>query len=245
MLWFSLWHFPRRYEGSEPAFVQSVDHDLTLFFDQNAEAIQQEVIAYWSSTELSPYFHQRMVSKKDGYKTLSLRWWSIEFYKNQCAFPILSEWLRNRPDVLTLSINVLEPRTRISPHMGDTNGVVRGHFGIQIPEGLPKCGIRVKRETKAWKDKAWLWFTDAYEHETWNESETSRIVLLMDVIKPVFRTEKRRICAHVMMSQFLQKRQENWAWFQKVPPRILRVLARILMPLVYVRIWMLNFFKTY
>lgn len=245
MLWFSLWHFPKSYKGIEPAFVDLLDDDINAFFSQNADSIQQEVLKFWKSKEISPYFNKQMVSEQNGYKTLSLRWWSIEFYQNQAALPLLSKWMSKRSDVLTLSINVLESKTQILPHMGDTNAIVRGHYGIQIPESLPACGIRVRNDLKSWKNNAWLWFTDAHEHETWNNSDQTRIVLLMDVLKPEYYKNKRYVCATVMTSQFIQKRMEKWSWIKHLPPLIIRFMARALLPLVMIRIWMLNFFKKY
>lgn len=245
MLWFSLWHFPENYRGPESAFPRFHDRELTSFFDQQAEAIQRELLEFLDTKDATPYFHKRMVSKSEGYKTFSLRWWSIEFFENQKDFPILTQWLRKRPDVLTLSINILEPKTRILPHMGDTNAVIRGHYGITIPEGLPRCGIRVLNEERSWKNQEWLWFTDAHEHETWNESNTRRIVLLMDVLRPEYRKAKGKICATVMASQFIQKRREKWNFIHRMDPRSLKRLARMLLPLVYARILMLNFIKKY
>ena len=244
-LWFSLWSFPAPYEGNEPAYVDEINITCTEAFTVQFDSIRKEVHAFLAQRETKPYFKQSMVAHGKGYHTLSLAWWGIQFNKNQEDLPVLSSILKCHPELLTLSINVLDSNSRILPHMGDTNAIYRGHFGISIPATLPQAGIRVKEAEQSWKEGHFIWFMDAYTHETWNQTGQARIVLLVDVLRPEFRKQKKRICATVMTSLFLQKRIEKYSFFQRNQRWIVNCMAPILIPLVRFRIAWINFIRKY
>ena len=142
----------------------------TEAFTAQFDAIQKEVRTFLSKRETTPYFNQSMVLHGKGYHTLSLAWWGIQFHKNQRELPVLSSILKDYPALLSLSINVLDANSRILPHMGDTNAIYRGHFGISIPSTLPQAGIRVMEADHSWEEGHFVWFMDAYPHETWNNT---------------------------------------------------------------------------
>ena len=244
-LWYSLWSFPAPYEGNEPAYVDEKDMACSKAFTAQFDAIQKEVRTFLTKRETSPYFNQSMVLHGKGYHTLSLAWWGIQFHKNQRELPVLSSILKDHSELLTLSINVLDANSRILPHMGDTNAIYRGHFGISIPSTIPQAGIRVKEAEQSWKEGHFVWFMDAYPHETWNHTGQARIVLLVDFLRPEFSNQKKRICATVMTSLFLQKRIEKYAFFQRNQRWIVNYLAPILIPIVQFRIAWINFTRKY
>jgi len=88
----------------------------------------------------------------------------------------------------TVMFSILEPHTRIPPHTGSTN--IRGtvHLPLIVPEG---CAFRVGGETRAWEEgKAWV-FDDTIEHEAWNDSDQTRVILIFDCWNP-YLTEIER-----------------------------------------------------
>lgn len=44
-----------------------------------------------------------------------------------------------------------------------------------------RCGIRVAKEKRQWKEGEFLAFDDSFEHEAWNKSSIVRVVLLLDI----------------------------------------------------------------
>jgi hypothetical protein len=86
---------------------------------------------------------------------------------------------------------------------------------------------------------------DAFPHETWNHTGQARIVLLVDVLRPEFSNQKKRICATVMTSLFLQKRIEKYAFFKRNQRWIVNYLAPMLVPIVQFRIAWINFTRKY
>lgn len=99
------------------------------------------------------------------------------------------EWCPNTFDILKEIKNItiagfsnLNPGTKIHPHIGYTTEVLRCHMGIIVPEG--DCCLQVKNETKKWEEGKCFVFDDTVEHSAWNNTESNRVVLLIDVLRP-------------------------------------------------------------
>jgi aspartyl/asparaginyl beta-hydroxylase (cupin superfamily) len=76
----------------------------------------------------------------------------------------------------------MSPGSRIAPHRGPTNVRLRCHLGILVPEG--DCGLRVDNEIRRWDEGKCLVFNDHLKHETWNNTSSDRVVLVIDLWHP-------------------------------------------------------------
>jgi aspartyl/asparaginyl beta-hydroxylase (cupin superfamily) len=84
--------------------------------------------------------------------------------------------------------SVLQPRTRLPAHTGTTNTRSIVHLPLIIPE---RCGFRVGSQVRAWEaGKAWV-FDDTLEHEAWNDSDQTRIILIFDIWNPLLTDAER------------------------------------------------------
>lgn len=77
--------------------------------------------------------------------------------------------------------SALAPGTVIQPHCGPINMRLRCHLGLSIPDD---CGIRVGDQTRKWEEGKCLIFDDSFEHASWNHSDRTRFVLLIDFAHP-------------------------------------------------------------
>ena len=91
------------------------------------------------------------------------------------------------PSVL---FSLLQPGTHIPPH----NGLVNTRLIVHLPLIVPgKCRFRVGNETRLWQaGHAWL-FDDTIEHEAWNDTDQTRVILLFDVWRPELALEERNL----------------------------------------------------
>lgn len=90
----------------------------------------------------------------------------------------LCELPRRSPSVL---FSLLKPGAHIPAHCGLANIRLIGHLPVITPPG---CFLRVGNETREWtQGKAWL-FDDSIEHEAWNRSNETRVILLFEVWRP-------------------------------------------------------------
>lgn len=90
------------------------------------------------------------------------------------------------PEVL---FSVFTPGTQLLPHRGVTNTRLVGHLPLIVPED---CALRVGGEVHAWQEGRVVVFDDTYEHEAWNRSSRTRVILIFDLWHPAL-TEVERL----------------------------------------------------
>jgi aspartyl/asparaginyl beta-hydroxylase (cupin superfamily) len=95
-------------------------------------------------------------------------------------------WVKNRsPSVL---FSLLRPGAHIPPHTGEVNTRLICHLPLIVP---PDCSLRVGNETRqVVEGKAWV-FDDTIEHEAWNGSRETRVILLFEIWRPELSAEER------------------------------------------------------
>jgi aspartate beta-hydroxylase len=77
--------------------------------------------------------------------------------------------------------SVLRPGTHILPHRGVTNTRLVTHLPLIVP---PDCAIKVGGELHEWKEGRCVTFDDTFEHEAWNRSDRTRVVVILDSWNP-------------------------------------------------------------
>lgn len=91
-------------------------------------------------------------------------------------------------------VSVLGPGARIPPHRDSGNQLLTCHFGLVVP---PDCGLRVGGDARTWQEGRCLIFDTSYEHEAWNHSDRTRIILLIDFWHPELTEAERRFLGKV------------------------------------------------
>jgi hypothetical protein len=95
----------------------------------------------------------------------------------------------------TAFFSLLEPRTHIPPHTGVTNTRLVVHLPLIVPEG---CRFRVGNDVRDWQqDEAWV-FDDTIEHEAWNDSDRTRVILIFDVWNPYMTPAERSLISPLL-----------------------------------------------
>ena len=96
------------------------------------------------------------------------------------------------PSVL---FSLLRPGAHIHPHNGQINARLICHLPLIVPEG---CRLRVGAEIRPWVTGETLIFDDSIEHEAWNDSAETRVVLLFEVWKPELNDAERAAVAMLL-----------------------------------------------
>ena len=134
--------------------------------------------------------------------------WGVYFLHNQgervqrhCdALPLTAAALDCVPMVSipgrgpTAFLSRLRPGTHIPPHHGATNTRLICHLPLVIPDD---CAIRVGNDTRHWRLGELIVFDDTMEHEAWNRSDQTRIVLIFDVWNPFLTAAERELVTAV------------------------------------------------
>ncbi len=86
--------------------------------------------------------------------------------------------------------SILKPGAHIPAHTGVTNTRAIIHLPLVVPDG---CRFRVGGETRVWREGEAFAFDDTIEHEAWNDSAESRIVLIFDVWNPHLSADEQAL----------------------------------------------------
>lgn len=241
--WYSIYDFSFDYKGIEPSFIKPDEFDWASELKANGPLIKDELFNYLSKHDLKSYFASSMVSRNNSWRTISLKTWSIELFKNQKEFPITNALIKKYPQIISASFNLLEPNSKILPHCGDTNAIYRCHLGLEIPEGLPNCGFKVRDENRAWENNEWIIFMDAYNHEAFNNSTKERYIFLLDVLRDDFSSQKKQVCATVLSSLFIQKWTGRLGLNLTKHPFFVKVITKLLIPFARLSVYLANLLK--
>ncbi|MBS1647963.1 MAG: aspartyl/asparaginyl beta-hydroxylase domain-containing protein [Bacteroidetes bacterium] len=220
-LWFSL-YTNKKYRGHEKPYVDVSAITGIKELEQNDHLLLSELNTYLKKQTLHSHFNTMMVEKPEVWKVQGLRGWGLERYEKQIYFPETMRLLNAIPNVTSISINLIEPHSKVKPHSGDTNAIIRCHLGLKIP---PDCGLRVNEETTTWQEGKVLGFIDAFEHEAWNNSGETRIIILFDILKPEYLRKKRWICATVRTAFFIQRLGNFFPGLYKIERGFLKIVA--------------------
>jgi aspartate beta-hydroxylase len=90
----------------------------------------------------------------------------------------LSRVREHGPEIL---FSVFTAGTHLLPHRGVTNTRVVGHLPLIVPAD---CALNVGGEIHEWREGRVVVFDDTYEHEAWNRSVETRVVLIFDLWNP-------------------------------------------------------------
>lgn len=138
-----------------------------------------------------PGFHEIVadvgtITQDRGWKTFVLTGYGLRSPRNIQQCPQTWRIAQKIPGLVTAMFSILEPGKHLPAHRGPYNGVLRLHLGLVIPEPRGQMAIRVGQQICHWKEGKVLIFDDAYEHEAWNRTSHTRVVLFVDFVKPLW-----------------------------------------------------------
>jgi ornithine lipid ester-linked acyl 2-hydroxylase len=130
---------------------------------------------------------QATITDDDRWKTYFLFGYGFKSVGNCRRCPRTAELLEQVPGMTTAMFSILSAGKHIEAHRGPYRGVLRYHLGLRIPEPASAAGISVGGEVRHWAEGESLLFDDGYEHFAWNDTDGLRVVLFVDVIRPLRR----------------------------------------------------------
>ncbi|MFZ5553620.1 MAG: aspartyl/asparaginyl beta-hydroxylase domain-containing protein [Bacteroidota bacterium] len=185
----------------EDYFFDPEGFEWAKMLEENYAVIKQEIIEHMQSgsAELKPYFAKDMMNLPGKWKTFSFYFWGIEGSQKAInACPKTVSFFSSIPGITSFSVSVMEPQSEIKPHRGDTDAIYRCHLGIEIPDGLPRCGFYVGYEERPWENGKLLVFNDAAYHKAWNKTDRQRVIILFDVLRAEYVHQKQWICSRIL-----------------------------------------------
>ena len=226
------------YKGSLPWFPDVDELPSTKILRENWKTIREEVEAVWQAEpdqfqeNFTPY-----AWREPGWKTVNLFSYFLRSRKNCKRFPRTTEIVESIPNMCLAQIAVLQPGVVLKAHFGDTNAVIRNHLGLIVPGGLPELGLRVARETRTWHEGEVFAITIAHRHKAWNKTDRRRVVLVVDVIRDEYVSQRYLIAAKALAAIAMKFFATKFPALKKLPRPLVRGIHHATWPLFRIRLW--------
>ncbi len=187
------------------AWFEREEFPWMLALERHTDAIREELLAVMAANVgFRPFIQVPKAHPGAAYwRQLndSPSWNAFFFYRdgerkadNHARCPLTSAALEAAPLIRVAEhspetfFSVLKPGAHIPPHTGVANIRLVVHLPLIVP---PDCGIRVGSETRGWQEGKCIVFDDTFEHEAWNRSGQTRVVLICDVWNPYLSVAER------------------------------------------------------
>jgi aspartyl/asparaginyl beta-hydroxylase (cupin superfamily) len=164
--------------------------DWIAHVEANWEVIRDEAKALLSDRDALANFQdiskdQLEITDDDRWKTFFIYGYGFEAKLGVEMCPQTAALMREIPGMKTAMISILSPRKHILDHRGPYKGVLRYHLGLIVPEDAASCRIRVGDDYRHWEAGKSMIFDDTFNHEVWNDTNETRVVLFVDVMRPL------------------------------------------------------------
>ena len=128
---------------------------------------------------------QKALTQGDQWKTFWFYGYGEKADENCACCPETDRILHLIPGMKSAMFSILAPRKHIPEHRGMYKGILRYHLGLIVPGPDGSCRIRVGNEVRTWKEGKSLIFDDSHPHEVWNDCDAYRVVLFVDIVRPL------------------------------------------------------------
>lgn len=100
-------------------------------------------------------------------------------------FPSIAKVLKQCPEVVSCVLSILEPGVMIPIHVGYYKGIVRYMLPLIVPDDKENCFLWVNGLKYSWTEGKGVIWDDIYPHKVYNNTNQDRVLLYMDVIRPI------------------------------------------------------------
>ena len=170
--------------------IEASSFPWTRRLTENWQTIAQEAVSILRHRDAVPPLndispdHARIAG--DGnWRSFFLVGYGYEVSENCERAPATAELVRQIPDLNSAFFSILEPGAVIPRHRGVTRGLVTCHLGLIIPDEPEKCVMQVEDTDCFWEKGKWLVFDDSQFHEVHNRTDQRRVILLIQVKRPM------------------------------------------------------------
>jgi ornithine lipid ester-linked acyl 2-hydroxylase len=230
-----------RFIGRRSLVGDATFFDLELFpwaarVEESWEVIRDELQHVLEDRDALPNFQdiskdQIEITDDDRWKTYFLYGYGFAADLGVETCPRTAALMREIPGMTTAMFSILSPRKHILDHRGPYKGVLRYHLGLLVPEQAEACRIRVGDDFRHWREGQGMVFDDTFNHEVWNDTDETRVVLFVDVLRPLPEPEatiNRWIVKAIGYSPFvLDAKRNQQAWERRYRERRARAVPEV------------------
>ena len=189
--------------------------------EANWKVIRQELEQVMQHTDALPNFQdisprQHRIANDDRWKTYFFYAFSFKAKKNCERCPATTKLLEKIPGLKVAFFSILAPGKHIPEHRGKHKGIIRYHLGLLVPQPSSACKMRIGNQVAHWEEGKSLIFDDTFLHEVWNDTDGYRVVLFLDIARPLrfpLSAVNWLVCQLIALSPIIQVAKvnhENW-----------------------------------
>ena len=165
------------------------DFAWTQVLREHWQDIRDEAVAVALRGEASPSLatispDHRSIAEVDKWRSFFLWGYGYPIDENLVRCPRTRDLVAQVPGLNSAFFSILAPGTHIPEHRGVTKGLITCHLGLIVPRD-GDVRMRVHDRTVRWAEGETLVFDDTYNHEVWNDTCGTRVVLLIQFERPL------------------------------------------------------------
>ncbi len=163
------------------------------------------------------FYRSKMTQTLKNWKVYPFYFFGHRFETNRARCPKTVELISRVPNMTGAMFSILNGHQRIYPHRGFIKGVIRLHVGLKVPKPEESCTFSIAGKTIHWREGGSFMFDQVYQHEAWNDSDDVRVVLLLDVLRPLppwlhrLNTWTARLAGTSFIGQKMADVVERWS----------------------------------
>ncbi len=165
------------------------DFAWTQHLREHWQDIRDEAVSVALQGEASPSLatispDHRAIAEVDKWRSFFLWGYGYPIDDNLDRCPKTRDLVATIPGLNSAFFSILAPGTHIPEHRGVTKGLITCHLGLIVPRD-GDVRMRVHNRTVRWSEGETLVFDDTYNHEVWNDTCGTRVVLLIQFERPL------------------------------------------------------------
>ncbi|WBH16943.1 aspartyl/asparaginyl beta-hydroxylase domain-containing protein [Sphingomonas radiodurans] len=191
------------------------------------QEIRDEALAVALQGEASPSLStispdHRAIARPNMWRSFFLWGYSFRIDDNAARCPRTTALVEQIPGLNSAFFSILAPGAHVPAHRGVTKGLITCHLGLIVPRD-GDVRMRINNRVVRWAEGETLVFDDTYDHEVWNDTSGTRVVLLVQFARPLRNPGKwvaDFFLGAVRRSAFVQEARANIsAWNAAVRQR--------------------------
>lgn len=181
---------PRYSKVGDAVFFSTDQFPWSHALEANWQTIRRELDQVMPYAEALPNFQdisprQGNIADDDRWKTYFFTAFGYRSQQNCDRCPETAKLLDQIPGLKVAFFSILAPGKHIPEHRGKHKGIIRYHLALKVPEPREGCRIRVADQVAYWEEGKSLIFDDTFPHEVWNDTDDYRVVLFLDIARPL------------------------------------------------------------
>ncbi|MGL4313409.1 MAG: aspartyl/asparaginyl beta-hydroxylase domain-containing protein [Sphingomonas sp.] len=192
------------------------DFPWTQTLRDNWHAVREEAMTVAMVGDNAPSLatispDHRSIAEVNKWKSFFLYGYGYAIEENMAQCPVTARVIQGIPGLNSAFFSILEPGTHIPDHRGVTKGLITCHLGLIVPRD-GDVRMRVHDRIVRWAEGETLVFDDTYRHEVWNDTSSTRVVLLIQFERPLRQPGKffaDFFMGFVRRSAFVQEARDN------------------------------------